>query len=337
MWHKLWFEPDTGKMRCWWRALIYLVLATLVAFLMTLFLMFPVSLSLQNAREDTGFWTSVLSLGAISAIAGFFLVGVWALRTFEHLPAYTLGLSMRGGWWRSLFVSFLLGMALLALLLLTLFSAGVITIHLHAVQGSALFQVAISMLLLSMLTEITVHGYAFQTLMRGIGPLAAILLAACAETGLFFVSSIYFTHHPATLVTIANIFLFIVLLGMVYLRVGNLWPLVGLGAGWQFALLLLTPAVPGESMPLALPLTLSYHGPWWLYDKVFGFNGGVGVSLLLLGAIALVSYLRYGLPIVSHWWEWTQLAAPRRQPPAWDYTIGTNYYQWKLLVPDRTE
>jgi len=78
--------------------------------------------------------------------------------------------------------------------------------------------------------EMLFHGYAFQLLIRSIGPFATILPASA----LFAVA--HMGNPNATALSTLNTFEWGVLLGYAYLRTRALWMPIGLHFGWNFAL-----------------------------------------------------------------------------------------------------
>ncbi len=78
--------------------------------------------------------------------------------------------------------------------------------------------------------EMLFHGYAFQLLIRSLGPFATILPA-----GVLF-GLLHLGNPNSNFLGIANTMLWGVLLGYAYLRTGALWLPIGLHFGWNLAL-----------------------------------------------------------------------------------------------------
>lgn len=335
-WHKLWFEPDTGRLRCWWRALAFLVIACCASLLLTIILALPLLSSIRDLHHIPKVaQQALLALTLPMVVVSFAMVGMWAVRTLDGLPAYTLGLSFRGPWFRTLVIALGGGIALIGIMLVAVSVTGHVHWQWHALSSRQWQEVLanlVSLLIFAVGVEIIYHGYLFQTLLRGIGPVAALLLVA----GLGVLEVAFNGTHPSP-IAIANVVVLFVLSGMLYLRTGTLWAAIGLNAGWNFALLCCDLPISGVRASLSTPITVALRLPSWLSGGGYGPEGGAAVSALLLAALALVTYARSGLSLTSCWWHWRHLLARRRQPPVWDFAIGSRHYQWKLLAHDPAE
>jgi len=326
-WHNLWFDPGNNRLRCGWRVISYICLATffsmLIASLLLVFVqrIFPHSLQLKNDCIEL--------LLRIVVIVVLISMGVWALRNFEHLPARTLGVSLRGRWAQTLAIGFSIGIGIITLLLLVLRTLGYASFNWHHPTQSAIGMLVLlifGMLIVAMSEEMIFHGYLFQTLLRGIGPLAT----------LFITSTVFALFHlPNTsqlhLLGLVNIGMAGLLFGLLYLRQGTLWMVIGVHAGWDFAQLLFGLPSSGITFPLVTPITVKLAFIPWLTGGEYGLEGGVGISVLLLGLLAIVTYARRGLSFESRWWEWRELSKALTPALPWDFTVDGRYYQWKLL------
>ncbi|HEY3376534.1 MAG TPA: CPBP family intramembrane glutamic endopeptidase [Armatimonadota bacterium] len=333
-WRDLWYEQKTGRLRCGWRIAAFLGMALLISFLLLLFLALPIMPAVSDPQHiPPSVLAQMMALLYPALLAGFVLAGCWAVRTFDRLPTYTLGLSLRGPWLPSLLASLLTGITLIALMVAALSCSGMATILSHALTMPAWQQwgwAATNLLFPSVLAVVMWYGYAYQTLLRSIGPLPALLLIAGLATG-------YLTPPNASPIMTMNTLLMSVLFGMLYLRSGSLWAPIGLHLGWTVGLLLFGLPISGVQLVTASPWSLACHAPSWIYDRVYGLEGGAAASIFLLSMLACVSYSRHGLSLASAWWEWRQLTSPLRLPPSWDFSIGTRCYQWKLLARDQAE
>ena len=145
-------------------------------------------------------------------------------------------------------------------------------------HGAASFLYTSVMLLFgAMGEEMLFHGYAFQLLVRRIGPWATILpmgvLFGVAHSG----------NVNATLGGILNTILWGVLLGYAYVRTGALWLPIGLHFGWNFTLPLFGVNLSGFTMGVT-GYALSWKvGAFWS-GGAYGPEGGI---LTTLAAIAL--------------------------------------------------
>ncbi len=231
-------------------------------------------------------------------------------------------------------IGFSIGVGLITILLCALLLMGYAHVSWnHPSQGAAgaLILLLIAMLIAGMAEEVVFRGYFFQTLLRGIGPLATLFITSA----LFALAHMQGPH--VTLLAVTNIFLAGILFGMLYLRLGTLWLLIGLHAGWDFAQFLFGLPCSGIHIPIATPLTTVLGSLSWLTGGPYGLEGGVGVSVLLLGVIAIVTYSHRGLPIESFWWEWRELTKTIIPHSRGISPFDGRYYQWKLLGGDGRE
>jgi hypothetical protein len=192
--------------------------------------------------------------------------------------------------------------------------------------------VSVAVLLGAVTFETVIHGYIFQTLLRGASPLMALLIV-----GILAVVMLNPGDRGFSLIGPANLLVLCILLGLLYLRSGSLWASLGLMAGWCYGFFILHLPVIGVPLTVATPLRLHLASSSWFIDPAYGPFGGVIASVILLAVLAILAYSRRGLPLESHWWEWRQLAPPQEQALTWDFSIGARYYQWKLLARDRSE
>jgi len=334
-WHDFWYESATGHLRWWWRVVTFLLVAFLASMILCVFMLMPLMAYFKDPNHIPAnimplffalIWLAI-SLAGIAA-------GIWALRTFEHLPPYTFGLSLRGPWVRALFTGAGAGLGITVLLCGILVLTGLATLRpqvLTTGEWLLFLLTALNVLLGAIAAVVILHGYLFQTLLRGIGPIASLLIIAALGT-LFFTGT-----QSASLIGPANNLVLVILLGMLYLRSGALWAPLGLAIGWTFGQFFVAQPVSGFSLLASTPLSLTIAKTAWLSDPSFGPAGGLIASALLLAALAAVAYSRRGLPLESHWWEWRQLTSPQQQSFSWDFSVGARYYQWKLLVRDRSD
>lgn len=301
-WQYIWVDPSTNRVRCGWRVLVYLLLAAAFTILLSNLLY---ATFFSSSSKSTSFITPMVIIEEITTSIAFIVLGIWALRVLEHLPAQTLGLSVRGPWSQALGVGFSFGLGFTTLLLLGLWVTGCARFTWNHPTQQMIGQLGLLLLFLSieaMAEEVVFRGYLFQTLLRGIGPLAALFL-----TSAFFALS-HVQHPNITVLAVVNLFLAGVMFGMLYLRLGTLWLVIGVHAGWNFGKLLVKLPLSGYTFPLTTPITGMLTAKQWITGGAFGLEGGLGVSVLLLCAIAVIAYSRRGLPLESFWWEWRDLA-----------------------------
>lgn len=330
-WRVIWFDPKSGRLRSGWRVFAFLGMAmAFFVFLMQVFgLLLPKELNpAQSSNKDIG-----LLIQELATIPAALAAGVWALRTFDHLPSKTLGVMPEGRWLKQLCAGLLAGLGLIALGILALWAGGGAHIQWHGLQSPVLLVMGVSaafLLIVGVAEETVFRGYMFQTLLRGAGPLPAIAL-----TSLLF-AFVHMANPDWSLLALTNIFLAGVLFCMLYLRTGSLWMPIGLHTGWNLAQLLFNTPISGNSIGYPTPFTTTFTAHRLISGGDFGLEGGLVVSILLLTAIAVATYTRKGLSLESRWWEWPGFTLTSDTPQNWDFAIGSRHYQWKLLGHDQS-
>lgn len=321
-WRKLLFEPDSSRLLCWWRALVYLSVALTATFSLLLVGTTMVSFFSGTALTPARSAELMVSLLPYATISGFFLAAGWTLRTFENLPIETLGLQLRPVSLMRFCVTLVIGICLPILVIGFLLLLGKAEIHFTNIAASLwrhLGLLSLAALIYTIAEEIVVHGYIFQTLLRGIGALPALLLLAGATIAFYTLQ-----NPPHSALPMMNIFLLVLLFGLLYLRSGTLWVPIGLSTGWSIGQLLFNSPAANTA-----PLQITLHGAQWIIGPTGDPMGGAAASAVLLAVIALVTHMKPGLALDSDWWKWRNLFTTQRTPPAWDFSIGADYYQFK--------
>jgi len=328
-WRRIWYDEGTGRLRSGWRVLAFIGIALLVSNLLMAVQIIPVA-GMRDPLKLPAYLQQLLA--SVAMIPGFLIAGIWALRRFDHLPAYTLGLTPIGPWVRGLLGGLCLGAAAAVALVLIYTGGGLATFVLREPMPGlpALAVVVASLLVIAVAEELVFRGYLFQTLLRGIGPLATVLLMAL----LFAAWSMQ--GGKVTPLAFTNQLLFGVLLGLLYLRTGALWLPIGVHGGWNIAAYLLGLPTTGLFAPLPPLFTPHYTITAGLLPLV-GPHGESIIAGLFLALLGFFSYSRQGLSLASYWWEWRSLQLSQNQPICWDFAIDGRYYQWKLQVRDQQE
>ncbi|MES2297553.1 MAG: type II CAAX endopeptidase family protein [Pseudomonadota bacterium] len=144
------------------------------------------------------------------------------------------------------------------------------------------------MLCVGIFEETAFHGFAFQRVVRNIGPLKAQLIFAIAFAAVHMGNP---GMHGMTLVMgVINIFLAGLMLGLCYLRTGSLALPIGVHMGWNWMQGTLGFGVSGTtSSGWWKPV---FHGqPQWLTGGTFGLEASAaGVVVLALTVLALARW-----------------------------------------------
>jgi CAAX protease family protein len=240
--------------------------------------------NLNDRSPDLGF--ALFLLGAFLPL--FFLVWIW-LRIAEQRPLWTTGMTRPAirPYLRGLLVGFLLfGTAVFLLALmgfvgvengspdraLWLTVAGTLAVLLGwAVQGAA--------------EELLARGFLMPILGIRWNPLAAVIVSS-----LFF-SALHLQNPNITAVSLLNLFLFGLFAALYALHEGNLWGAFAIHSIWNWAQgNLFGFEVSGLDTQSVILFDLMETGPDWVTGGMFGPEGGVAVTLVLISAILLLLF-----------------------------------------------
>lgn len=239
--------------------------------------------------------TGSIFLVGIAIALGFFVANVFV---GSHVFGFTFSdlrwKNTRRPWAGSV-LAFTLGV-LLAFLAMGL-AAVVGTARWSPDDGDLLAYISRIALILLMLApaalaeELMFRGVPIVALDRSIGRGAAVAITALAFA---------LTHagNPSvTTLSIGNICIAGVLLGVVFFAPGGLWTATGLHLGWNWAMAALDAPVSG--LALRIPFINYDPGhPAWLTGGAFGPEGGILATMVLGGATILAAkrYLGHHLP-----------------------------------------
>lgn len=192
-----------------------------------------------------------------------------------------LGLPGGPGALRQLVVGALLGVAVLGAVLLAMVAFGWVDWVGDGEPGSAAVAAAGLAIVLfgaAFVEELLFRGYPFQVIERRFG-----VIVALASTSVLF-SAAHLLNPNATILSLVNIGLAGVLLGVAYWRTRSLWFATGVHAGWNWVMAVSELSVSGLDfeMPGFDPIV---SGPDLLTGGAFGPEGGLLVSFASLAAI----------------------------------------------------
>jgi CAAX protease family protein len=221
--------------------------------------------------------TATMATFAAAALANAITV-----RIYERGQLSAIGL----GWGKTSSREFLLGLgsgagAACAVLLLPISTGAAFFVRVPAAEH-VLASVAFLLFVLLFAAfgeEMLFHGYAFQLLVRRVGPFATILPAAV----LFGLA--HLGNENSSWLGIGNTMLFGVLFGYAYLRTSSLWLPIGLHFGWNVVVPLLGANLSGFTMDVT-----GYELRWKASDLVSGGAYGPEGSVLTT-AIVVVLFL----------------------------------------------
>jgi membrane protease YdiL (CAAX protease family) len=229
-----------------------------------------------------------LSAGA-TLIAALFAGGLMIVRV-DHRAFGALGFARTEQTVRELGTGFAIGGA--GIVIATVVSLAVGGLTYVAERGTAaqwLGTVLFDLLVFAIAAaaeEAVFRGYAFQLLVRSVGPatatIGASVLFALAHAG----------NPNVSTLALVNIFLAGVLLSVAYLRTMSLWFATAVHAGWNWTMAYLFDLpVSGLAMfktPLYEPVV---RGPSWISGGTFGPEGGIAGTLGMAVCVLVLIYL----------------------------------------------
>jgi hypothetical protein len=230
----------------------------------------------------------------VGATIGIFATGMFAnmlvMRIFDRRPLSDIGLGSGRGTGRNFALGVLSGGGSAALLLTAPLLAG--TGHLvprahSAFAWSSLFFYLITLLFGAAGEEMVFRGYAFQLLIRKLGPFATVL-----PVGVLFGLAHSFNPNSTTLSTV-NTALWGILIGYAFLRTHDLWLPIGLHYGWNAVLPLFGVNLSG----LTIDITRYYYR-WDLAALWSGGDYGPEGGLLTTIFVIALFFLLHRLPVV---------------------------------------
>jgi membrane protease YdiL (CAAX protease family) len=232
--------------------------------------------------------------GVIGATIGIFLTGLFAnllvMRIFDRRPLSDIGLGSGPGTSRNFALGILAGAGAAALLLTAPLLAGTAHIvprpHSSFAWSSLLFYL-ITLLFGAAGEEMVFRGYAFQLLIRKLGPFATVLPA-----GVLFGLAHSFNPN-ATDLSILNTALWGILIGYAFLRSHDLWLPIGLHYGWNAVLPLFGVNLSG----LTIDITRYYYR-WDLAALWSGGDYGPEGGLLTTIFVIALFFVLHRMPIV---------------------------------------
>lgn len=239
-------------------------------------------------------------IGALSSFAAGALANAIIVRIFEHGQLSDLGLGWTSGWsgshgsfsshgesagssGRELLTGAALGIGAALLLLAGPLAAGEAAFApAPAVERrwASLLLVGVVLLFGAAGEEMMFHGYAFQLLVRSLGPFATIL-----PVGVLF-GLAHMGNPNATFLGILNTIGWGVLLGYAYVRTQALWLPIGMHFGWNLALALSGANLSGFTMGLT-----GYALRWRAGDLWSGGGYGPEGSLLTTALVVALFFV----------------------------------------------
>ncbi len=283
------WNKEQRRIRTLWR---------LIAFaLLLVFFNFLLGLLLSWGRPWQGSLVLVQTLSAVAT-----LLSLWvAARVLDRRPFVAYGFHLGPLWWRDFAFGFLLGAGLMAIVFLVEWLVG--WIHIQGAWASPQGMPFPLAILLALWLFITVavneegisRGYLLLNLAEGlrvpiVGPRGAVYLAWLLSS-LFFGLMHMFNPH-VTVLSIVNLCAAGLLLGLAYIRTGELGLPIGLHFSWNFFQgNVFGFSVSGlEVVHSTSVIVIQQGGPALWTGGEFGPEGGV-LGLLVMGVGGLLVWL----------------------------------------------
>lgn len=234
-------------------------------------------------------FVDVLVASALSLGLAMLITTTAMMRIYEMQPVLDVGLFLNGIGARHLGIGLALGAASSLLVAAVQWAAGWVRFERVAFLSHGLLTVSFWFLVLLIGAtgeELLFRGYAFQQLIRAVGPWFSI-----ASTSLLFAWG--HSANPAfSRIGMANTALFGILFGYAYWRTRDLWLPLGIHFAWNFSLAIVGANVSGLKIKLMGISMVAAGSPAWS-----GGEYGPEASLLTTMVLAAVAMFVWKAPL----------------------------------------
>ena len=245
---------------------------------------------------------------AISSILAIWISFVIAARWLDRRPMRDYGFQFSSRWWRDLVFGLFLGAVLMALVFVVELAAGWVEITGYMAQAGPegfviwFLTAFIFYISVGIYEEMLFRGYHLRNMAEGfegrsLNPRTALLLAYFLSSAIFGVAHAF--NPNATLISVFNIAVAGLFLGIGYILTGDLAVPIGLHITWNFFQgNVFGFPVSGTSSGVTL-IQVNQLGPDWMTGGLFGPEAGlIGLAAMLLGTLLTVLWVRYtrGVP-----------------------------------------
>jgi membrane protease YdiL (CAAX protease family) len=250
--------------------------------------------------KEAGLWTGATLFTLIEPIS--VILSIWVCgRWLDRRRFVDFGLHFTRSWWIDFGFGLGLGAVLMALIFLVELGLGWVTITAALRTGASSFIGALLIGLLDFIgvgisEELISRGYQLRNLAEGlnlprIGPRRALILSYLITSTMF---GLYHLGNPnMTWISVCNLILAGLLLGLPYILTGELAISIGLHITWNFfqGKVFGFPVSGGASGTTVI--ATQQGGPELWTGGAFGPEGGLlGVLTMLLGMVLIVLWLR---------------------------------------------
>jgi membrane protease YdiL (CAAX protease family) len=225
---RIFISDSEHRLRAGWRILVQILLYSLISIL----IVFPVSLLLQLTRLDSSVFLLLLQTASLVAIT----ISVFIARRYLDRRSFTsLGFQTNKEGWRDLLAGFLIAGTMMSFIYLIERLAGWLSLTGIAWQDTPLVEIILplAILLLAFIVtgwqeELYFRGYLLQNIRDGINLGWGVALSSLVF-GLAHMSNPNASLMGALGVTLAGLFM-----AFAYWRTRQLWLPIGLHIGWNF-------------------------------------------------------------------------------------------------------
>lgn len=283
----LFINPQTKLLRSGWRALAFLFVLTMPQWIVDVF--FNSNVQPGEAQTNAVFETSpAMIFTYVVLVAWVGLISWLCLRFLDRMSLRSLGFAFHANWRREVLFGFTISAVMMSLIVgiqgivgSTKIGPNPLWINGELPEIGLLIKnvlLALALLILAgAFEELAFRGYAFQTLLRGMTPVAPILLL-----------SVYFGlghwgNPSRTLFSTINTVLAGVWLAVAYLKTRSLWFPTALHFGWNWMMgAFFGLPVSGLRIPQQSILESINGSPVWLTGGEYGPEGGAAATVIIL-------------------------------------------------------
>jgi hypothetical protein len=282
-----------GRLKLFWRAVLFYAAATLVVFPL---LDWPTRRVVALLHVPPGLTAGNIALSEIGTfIVALILTGAFAL--YEHRRLDSYGMPVERAFRLPTLEGVGAGIVMAGAVAIGMLALGGMQVKGFAPNQGAIGFHALAWLLanicIGIAEEAFYRGYFLQALWKSIGFWPASVVVALA-----FAADHYFYKTGENIWDVITLVSLSMMLCYSVLRTGSLWFAVGFHIAFDYMQLFIIGTPNGALLPVGRLLDVRFDGPWWLTGGVLGTEA----SLLMYPAIAIVW--------LYVWWRY-------RSQPAW--------------------
>lgn len=293
----IFINPQRQTLRSGWRVVIFFALLIPLYTLFSALTVLMVSEADQPTREqiliNDPFTATVHNLMLILAVL---IASAICLHAFDHAPLRSIGYHLHIGWWRDYALGAGLAVLMMSVTVGIQWSAGWMSLRWSALSINDMFySLTVSLVFFNLagaFEELVCRGYPLQTMVRDGHPVWGVLVT----------STLFGLAHAGnpnvSLLGLFNTILAGGWLAVAYLKTRSLWLCTSLHWSWNWAM----SAIYGlnvsglQGIVQGSLLTSEQNGPAWLTGGAYGPEGGLIVTIVIVGSTALLWRARWLTP-----------------------------------------